>query len=51
MYMTTCACTVEPPSKGHCGISDFVPCRKAVLFSEVENVLHIQFWRYWKCPL
>ncbi len=38
---------VEPMSKRHFGTSHFV----AVLFSEVENVLHIHFWGYWKCPL
>ncbi len=41
--------TVEPSSKGHFGTSHFVSCRKAVLFSEVENVLHIHFRGYWKC--
>ncbi len=43
--------TMEPLNKGHFGTSHFVPCREAVLFSEVENVLHIHFWGYWKCPL
>ncbi len=28
--------TMEPKSKGHFGTSHFVPCREAVLFSEVE---------------
>ncbi len=51
MYIKTT--TVEPLSKGHFVTSHFVPCREAVLFSEVENVLHIiiHFWGYWKCPL
>ncbi len=43
--------TVEPPIKGHLGTSHFVPCREVILFSEVENVLHIHvhFWGYRKC--
>ena len=45
MYSGTCE------YKGHFGTNHFVPCREAVLFSEVENVLHIHFWGYWKCPL
>ncbi len=40
--------TVEPLSKVHFGTSHFVPCRETVLFSEVENVLHIHLR---KCPL
>ncbi len=43
--------TVEPPNKGHFGTNHSVTCRDAVLFSEVENVLHIHFWGYRKCPL
>ncbi len=35
VYVTT----VELLSKGHFGASCFVPCREAVLISEVENVL------------
>ncbi len=38
------------PSKGHFGISHFVPCREVVLFSEVEMYC-IHFWGYWKCSL
>ena len=43
--------TVEPPSKGHFWTNHFVICREAVLFSEVENLLHIHFEGYGKCPL
>ncbi len=31
--------TLEPLSKGQFGTSHFVPCREAVLFSEVSNII------------
>ena len=40
--------TVEPPNKGHFGISHVVLCREVVLFSEVQNVWE---WYFEECPL
>ncbi len=39
MYVRTYMyeCTVEPPNKGHLGISHFVLCLEVVLFSEVKK--------------
>ena len=37
---------MEPPNKGHFGVSHFVLCREAVFFSEVQNILV----RYSKSP-
>ncbi len=42
---------VEPPNKGHLGISHFVLCWEVVPFSEVKNVLLLRERGPEECPL